>query len=144
MSRIKNQLKKVCRKQSKKIVKRQAAQNIVDLSKKARKKWAGQLAKQAYKEMSRQPVMDTSLRIKRQIKRQIKHQIRMILGQLIESRSSRNDDQFRIQAELVEVKSANTLDVSKPFKSKPCGSCPALRNGLCKCALKRQQLRKAG
>ncbi len=26
---------------------------------------------------------------------------------------------------------------SKPFKNKPCSSCPALCGGLCKCALKR-------
>ena len=28
---------------------------------------------------------------------------------------------------------------TKPFKSKPCSSCPALKNGLCKCALKRAE-----
>lgn len=28
---------------------------------------------------------------------------------------------------------------SIPLKSKPCGGCPALRNGLCKCALKKYE-----
>ena len=37
----------------------------------------------------------------------------------------------------VPSKQNNRYLASIPLKSKPCGGCPALKNGLCKCALKK-------
>ncbi|MCL1078960.1 hypothetical protein D5R81_03385 [Parashewanella spongiae] len=142
MANLKKSLKKICKKQVKKTVKKMGRVDIASskqekiLLKKKNKK----LAKKTYQELKHQLVQPT--------KKAIKQQICQTLNQIIKPLESQNDAvYFETNQHEPTVINIVTPDVSifkpdteiradKPLKKKPCGGCPALKNGLCRCALK--------
>ena len=126
MSALKKHLKKLCKKQAKK-----AVAEMTSPTKKNAKKKAKRLAKQTYKSLNKKLKHDT--------KKTVKHQIQLQLKQLISDKIGQNDPIYEISPKNLKPEVIETVDVTKPLKKKPCGGCPALKNGLCKCAIKAQQ-----
>ncbi len=48
-------------------------------------------------------------------------------------------DDNRLNDNIVPLYPGDPVVLDKPLKAKPCKSCPALKNGLCRCAVKRAQ-----
>ncbi|MBE8166809.1 MAG: hypothetical protein HAW66_00370 [Shewanella sp.] len=111
--------------------------------KKLLKKKNKQLAKQTYQELKRQIVKPT--------KKALKQKIHQTIKQIVEPLESQNDAVYSKNIQITQLDSTvinivstdalifkpdDEIQANKPFKKKPCGDCPALKNGLCRCALK--------
>ncbi len=122
---LKKYLKKVCKKQA-----RKAFDNQPCLTKKSAKKNAKRLAKKIYRLLKKELSVEA--------KSKIKHSVNTQLNHLLAMKSSQNDCNYNISTIEQSSNLLSTIDLSQPFKKKPCSSCPALKNGLCKCAIKAQ------
>ncbi|MBM7071642.1 hypothetical protein JQC92_06255 [Shewanella sp. 202IG2-18] len=123
---MKKHLKRVCKKQANKAVFQ------LDISnKKKAKKQARRLAKKTYKSLKKELVQNP----KKKIKNQVKIELKNLIGHSI----SQNDAIYGLKATASKVKLIPTISLTQPLKSKPCSGCPALKQGLCKCAEKAQQ-----
>ncbi|RYV02833.1 hypothetical protein SOPP22_07160 [Shewanella sp. OPT22] len=126
MSTLKKHLKKVCKKQANKAVIQ------LDISdKKKAKKQAKRLAKKTYKSLKKELIQNPKQKIKNQVKVKLKN----LIGHSI----SQNDAVYGLEATATKIKHIPTINLTQPLKSKPCSGCPALKQGLCKCAEKAQQ-----
>ena len=99
--------------------------------KKKAKKQAKRLAKKAYKSLRKQLIQES----KKNIKSQVKIELKNFVGRNV----SQNDSVYHLTTFLSEATVIPTINLTQPLKKKPCSGCPALKNGLCKCATKAQQ-----
>ncbi|WP_246028999.1 hypothetical protein [Parashewanella tropica] len=112
-------LKKVCKKQAKKSLTKMVGVS----SKKQRKEQRKKLTEKAYEQLKLQFQLPS--------KKEIKQQAKQALLQQLNTQSSQNDEKYGLE-------SIPAISLTTPLKAKPCGGCPALKNGLCKCAIKKQ------
>ncbi|MGB0894643.1 MAG: hypothetical protein ACPGUD_09565 [Parashewanella sp.] len=149
MSGIKKHLKKLCKKQAKKAVRKMNKKESIKTSKKADQRQKKMLAKAAYKRLTSQLVIPT--------KNKIKQQVKLTIAQLTNAKHAKNDAQFQTKNSpntIIKTSKAvpnvaiktrfidDSVNARQPLKSKPCNGCPALKKGLCKCALKMQRMQK--
>ncbi|RLV60417.1 hypothetical protein D5018_07105 [Parashewanella curva] len=122
-------LKKVCKKQAKKSLPTLDAESSKKQLKKQLKKQRKKLTREAYRQLK--------LQFKLPSKKEIKQQAKQTVLQQLNIQTSQNDEQYSFE-------SIPAISLTVPLKAKPCGGCPALKNGLCKCAIKKQNRKLDG